>query len=126
MADNSDPANIFFNPANVVGNARVYAQGSRWDIAPIFANDDLWTGGGSAGVCFQRANGSTLAADVSYGQFDYGTSVATTPSGQPLGEYEIVESYIALTLGAGFALGERSELRLGAARQTLGPRLPAR
>jgi hypothetical protein len=46
VADNSDPANIYFNPANVVGSPKVYVQGARWGVAPDLA-DDVWTGGGS-------------------------------------------------------------------------------
>jgi hypothetical protein len=117
VADNSDPANIFLNPANVVGFANVYLQGSRWDIEPFLA-DDLWTGGGSAGISYERAVGAqplTLSADFSYGRFDYGESVATDPTGVPLGTFHSKEEYYALTIGAGFVFSDRWNLRLGGA-----------
>jgi hypothetical protein len=116
VADNSDPANIYFNPANVIGPARVYAQGSHWKLEPILA-DDLWTGGGSAGVSLERDESrvSTLAADLSYGRFDYGTSIATDPAGNPLGEYHSYEQFFSLALGGCVALSDSWDLRIGAA-----------
>jgi hypothetical protein len=125
VADNSDAANIYYNPANVVGPARVYVQGSRWDIAPLIA-DDLWIGGGSAGVSYARrdANPFVWSADISYGRIDYGESVATLPNGQPLGTAHTVENYIAITIGAGIAFGDRSELRVGAAAKRWDPDYP--
>ena len=112
VADNSDPANLYFNPANVVGTACVYAQGSRWDINTF--PEDIWTGGGSAGVRFDSGDDMTLGADLAYGRLDYGESIATTPSGMPLGEVHSFEDYLALTLGAGIRFGDW-ELRLGGA-----------
>jgi hypothetical protein len=125
VADNSDAANIYYNPANVVGRARVYAQGSRWDLAPIFA-DDLWIGGGSVGVSYARrdANSFVWSADVSYGRIDYGESIVTLPNGQPLGTAHTVENYIAITIGAGIAFGDRSELRVGVAAKRWDPDYP--
>jgi hypothetical protein len=112
VADNSDPANLFFNPANVVGPACVYAQGSRWDLN-TFA-DDIWTGGGSAGVRLDSGDRMTLGADLAYGRLDYGETIVTSPSGIPLGEYHSFEDYVALTLGAGIRFDDW-ELRLGGA-----------
>lgn len=117
VADNSDPANIFFNPANVIGFANVYLQGSRWGVAPDIA-DDIWTGGGSAGISYERAGAPqlhTLSADVSYGRLDYGESIVTDPTGMPMGTFHSKEEYYALTIGAGFAFGERWGLRMGGA-----------
>jgi hypothetical protein len=114
-ADNSDPANLYFNPANVVGRARIYVQGSRWGNE---YTDDLWLGGASAGISYHRAAGSRLAilsADFAYGRLDYGESLLTDPSGTPLGTFHSFEDYYALTLGAGFAVGDRWDLRLGGA-----------
>jgi len=124
-ADNSDAANIFFNPANVVGPAHVYVQGSRWGIVPF---DDVWFGAGSAGISYHRVAGSqpmVLSADFTYGRLDYGESIATDPAGNPLGTFHAFEDYFGLTLGAGFAVGDRWDLRLGGAvkrwRAHLGP-----
>jgi hypothetical protein len=116
VADNSDPANIYFNPANVVGAARVYAQGSRWDFIPVLA-PDIWIGGGSAGICQQRADSrlATLSADVSYGRLDYGESTVTDPSGFPLGTFKAYEDYLALTLGAALRVADTWDLRVGIA-----------
>lgn len=110
-----DPGNLYFNPANVVGPARVYVQGSHWDLVPYLA-DDVWVGAASAGVCIEREGGlSSWGADVSYGRLDYGESIATDPGGTPLGTYHSFEEYFALTVGAALQLSERWELRSGLA-----------
>jgi len=118
-ADNSDPANVFFNPANVVGSTHVYVQGSRWGFESVFFDaSDMWTGGGSVGISYARAGGSqpvTLSADLAYGRFDYGESTFWDPTGIPLGTYHSFEDYYALTLGAGFAFDNQWDLRLGGA-----------
>ncbi len=112
VADNSDPANIYFNPANVVGPRSVYANGSRWGLVPDIA-DDVWIGRGSGGVRLRSSDGLALGADVTYGRLDFGESIATDPSGNPLGVFHSFEEYIALTFGAGLNFGDDWELRLG-------------
>ncbi len=122
-ADNSDPANLYFNPANVVGKPRIYAQGSRWDYAPIFGDDiDLWIGSASAGICYPRDESSrftSLCVDLGYGRLDYGESIATDPSGMPLGVFSTFEDYVALTLGAGIRVATDWELRVGTAAKRI-------
>ncbi len=122
-ADNSDPANLYFNPANVVGKSRVYAQGSRWDYAPIFGDDiDLWIGSASAGICYPRDESSrftSLCVDLGYGRLDYGESIVTDPTGMPLGQVHTFEDYLALTLGAGIRVATDWELRAGVAAKRI-------
>jgi hypothetical protein len=113
VADNSDPANLYYNPANAVGTASVYAQASHWDL-PLFS-DDIWIGGGSAGVRLESGDRMRLAADLAYGRLDYGESIATDPAGNPLGEVHTFEEYVTLTLGVGWEFSDEWELRLGTA-----------
>lgn len=112
-----NPGNLYFNPANVLGPARVYIQGSRWGLVPDIA-DDVWIGAASAGVCVERdgdSGFSTWGVDFTYGRLDYGESIATDPFGMPLGMFHSFEQYFALTLGAALRLSERWELRTGIA-----------
>ena len=122
-ADNSDPANLYFNPANVVGKPRIYAQGSRWDYAPIFGDEiDIWIGSASAGICYPRDESSrvtSLCVDLAYGRLDYGKAIATDPSGMPLGEFDAYEDYVVLTLGAGIRVATDWELRAGVAAKRI-------
>ena len=112
-ADNTDPANIFFNPANVVGPQCIYVNGSRWGLVPQLA-DDVWMGRVGAGVRWGGDETLGLGADITYGRLDYGESIITDPFGNPLAEVDSHEDYIALTVGAGLKLGTDWELRIGA------------
>lgn len=102
-ADNTEPGNIYFNPANVVGFARAYLQGTRWDVDLGFV-DDVWFGGLSAGFCHRTDGGKAFGADISYGRLDYGESVVNS-----------AEESATLTLGFGVPFGEGNEFRVGAA-----------
>jgi len=101
-ADNTDPGNIYFNPANVMGFARVYLQGTRWSVETDFT-DDIWIGGLSAGFCHRNEEGISYGGDVSYGRLDYGEGINSA------------EQSGTLTLGVGIPFGQGNELRVGAA-----------
>jgi hypothetical protein len=116
VADNSDPGNVYFNPANVVGPARVYVQGSGWDLELYDLADDLWVCGGSAGVSFEQGTRPlTLAIDISYAKFSYGESIATGPAGNMLGVYASFEQYVSVAAGVGLPLDDGVDLRVGVA-----------
>ncbi len=113
-ADNTEPGNIYFNPANVVGAAHAYLQGTRWNIETGLTHD-VWIGGLSAGFCHRQDGGITHAGDISYGRLDYGESIATDTEGNILQEFNSAEQSATLTLGIGIPFGEGNEMRLGAA-----------
>ncbi len=112
VSDNSDPANIYFNPANVVGPRGAYLNGSRWDF-PLFS-DDIWIGRGSGGLRFGSGDAISFGGDVTYGRLDYGESIATDASGNPLATVHNFEDFIALTIGVGLHFGNNWEARVGA------------
>jgi hypothetical protein len=112
VADNSDPANIFFNPANVVGARHVYLGGSFWEWT-----DHVNQGAGSVGVGW---DGSWDARPLAFGidftlvqENDDTPRVIYLPDGTITGGWN--EHLWSLTLGAGVLLAERWEVRLGAA-----------
>lgn len=128
VADNTDPANVWFNPANVVGPARVYAQGTSWYVAPD-TYEDMYVRGGNGGLSYETgAEGQplSLAMDVSFAKFSYGQSIATDPTGVPLGTFEPWEKSFSVALGAGYLFQNGLDLRLGAAvKQFWAEYLPA-
>ena len=111
VGDNSDPSNIYFNPANVVGTRGAYVNGTRWDF-PFFS-DDIWIGRLSGGARFELGDGISFGADVSYGRLDYGESIATDIAGNPIGEVHAFEDFGALTAGVGLHFGDDWEARFG-------------
>jgi hypothetical protein len=113
-ADASDPANLYFNAANVTAVEGVYGAGSYMLLAPWFSND-IWFGHGSlgGGYAFGTNRPIRVAADVTMARLSYGTVTTTDPMGQPLTEGKAREQYIALTVGASTRFGERSHVALG-------------
>jgi hypothetical protein len=110
-ADNSDPSTIFFNPANVCSASRIYglvAQ-QRFEL-----DNDIWLRSANAGFSASSAPGSPLMVgmNVGYARLDYGNSVLTDTSGNPIDTLDTYEDVASITGGFGFR--ERSfELRLG-------------
>ena len=115
VADNTEPANIFFNPANVVAGEHVYFQGVRWDLAEGVV-DDAWVRGFSAGFSHRLSGGLILAADLTYGRLEFGET-ETIPIGDPpmLGPLLFVPTNetFTVTLGVGSSFGNRNEWRAG-------------
>jgi hypothetical protein len=112
-ADNSDPANVWFNPANVVGPTRAYVDYGFWKLDAFYDHDlqySRWTAGGSFPV-----GDADLGVSATFGEFDYGTSILTDTQGNELGEFETWERYVSLVAGAAVGLGDRVDLRLGMA-----------
>ena len=114
VADNTDPDNLYYNPANAVGRPSIYIEGSRWDLLPEF-NSDVWIGGMRGGARWNSGDRVRWGADFAYSRLDYGESITTDPSGMPIGEVHPIEEYFALTGGVGLAVGNRGELRIGSA-----------
>ncbi|HEU4364427.1 MAG TPA: hypothetical protein VFT13_03075 [Candidatus Krumholzibacteria bacterium] len=114
VADNTDPANIWFNPANVVAPARVYLRGSYWDWSP----SDVTHSTGSAGGSWRGTAGSRPVAfgvDFSTGKFGTHTEIITIFLPEGAGETDPAEYFWALTGGAGVILDDRWDVRVGAA-----------
>lgn len=115
-ADNSDPGNIWFNPANAAGKHGVYLDHGRWETNAFpYGIDNLpitrWSAGGTFGV----GENLDLGVSATYGQLDYGTLAATDPIGNSLGELDTWERYAALTAAVMTRLDDRVELRMGVA-----------
>jgi hypothetical protein len=107
VADNSDPTTVFYNPANVVANPKVYLRGARETFEEDFLSD-LWVGRFSGGVSWQTGGKNPLrfGADVTFGRFDYGTVTVTddVPGATPM-EFSMFEDVLSLALGVGFTSG---------------------
>jgi len=95
-ADNSDPDNIWFNPANAVGKHGVYVDHGRWETNPFFIESlpfTRWSAGGTFGV----GNNFDLGVNATYGQLDYGTYTVTGLDGSTLGQVDTWERYATVT-----------------------------
>jgi hypothetical protein len=117
VADNSDPSTIYFNPANAVGGSRAYGIASKMEWPDDWFADDLWMGRAQAGYAWRGSGDGALSwgADFTLGKFSYGESMATLPDGTPLGTFESWEKVASLAIGVGIPLGDRYEVRVGAA-----------
>lgn len=113
VADNGDPSNIFFNPANVVSAPRVYLRWAHWDWSSV-EKETAVSGGGSwrntiGGRSFE------FGADLTVGLLDltgeYRTIYLPEGNGQSLPS----ENFVALSGGAGTMSGGRWDARLGVA-----------
>jgi hypothetical protein len=117
VSDNSDPSTIFFNPANVCARNRIYGVVSqqRWDSAD-FLPDDFHVRRANAGFSRGSSAGSpwTFGADIGYGRFSYGESIATNTDGTVLDTIDTYEEVGSLGVGVGFRATETLELRFGA------------
>jgi hypothetical protein len=111
-ADNSDPANVWFNPANAVGATGAYATYSFWRV-DIFEDVqfDRWVAGGS----FPIADGVDLGVSATFGELAYGTSIVTDTQGNILAEFEAWERYLSIALAAGARVSDRVDVRAGVA-----------
>jgi hypothetical protein len=113
-ADNSDLANVWFNPANALMSFGVYAEYDTWKTNPI---EDLelpytrWAAGGSFAVSDQ----TDLGIVATFGELDYGTTFATGSQGNTIGSGESWERYLSLAVASSVPLGERAQLRIGVA-----------
>ena len=116
-ADNSDPANVWFNPANAVGATGVYATYSFWKVDPYFGGRDSdvqfdrWAAGGS----FRIADGVDLGVGATLGELDYSSGVVTDPQGNVLGEIDPWERYFSLAIAVESRVSERVDVRAGIA-----------
>jgi hypothetical protein len=116
VADRSDPDNIFVNPASVTAINGAYATTSYRLLNPSF-DTDMWVGHASAGMGREFGGGTPfrVGLNLTLAKLSYGTSIATTPTGNPIGEYESTEDYFAVTAGVATTLGERVEWAAGVA-----------
>ena len=112
VADNSDPANVWFNPANVVSRPRAYLHGERWEWVEAL---EMTTGGG--GGSWGNTIGSrryTFGLDFTAGTLALTDSARTIYlPGRSVNAGN--EYYWAVAAGVGTVLGERWETRLGVA-----------
>lgn len=112
VADNTDPANIWFNPANVVAPARVYLRGSYWDWSGDWAHRTGSVGGSWSGS--QGSRPLAFGVDFSAGKFGAQEIIAVfLPGGT--GETDPAEYFWSFTGGAGVVLDDRWDVRVGAA-----------
>ncbi|HEU4364456.1 MAG TPA: hypothetical protein VFT13_03220, partial [Candidatus Krumholzibacteria bacterium] len=112
-ADNSDPANIWFNPANAVGATGVYAEYAFWDLVPFPTFElplERWALGGS----FRLSNSVDMGVSTTFGELDYGTTYAYDTMGNII-PFESWERYASLALAVATRVDKRVDLRLGAA-----------
>lgn len=123
VADRSDPANIFYNPANVTAVDGVFATTSYELLVPEFDND-IWFGHVNLGVGKTLFGGVDnpsgmkrpyrVAFALTLAHLSYGRRRVFTPSGVT-DEHDIDEGYFAMTTGFATPLGEHAEWAIGAA-----------
>lgn len=100
VADPSDPTSTWFNPAAIAVRPSVFGNISYRGLVPDLAND-VWFGSAAVGGSFVRSGGPfAFAAGLEYARLDYGESMATDPTGRPLGVHNSYETSIGLTAGA--------------------------
>lgn len=118
-ADNSDPGNIHFNPANVVGPDRIYGQGAWWDIdgLPVHAGVLAIT----AGFTHRTGSGFLYGVDLTYGRLSFGESYFTPTDTLPIGPapmlFEPTNETFTVAFGLGHTFGNGNEWRLGFAEK---------
>jgi hypothetical protein len=111
-ADASDPANVFYNPANVLTQNGAYVNGAYRNVPSDFI-DDLWFGAANAGVGYRVADGSDYYAfgcDVGWARFDYGSPILTDSLGAPVAGFHSMENYVSAALGAGVSFAGKYRL----------------
>jgi hypothetical protein len=98
VADPSDPANTWYNPATVAGRPSVFGRMDYRRLVPDLA-DDIWVGSAAVGGGVRLSDGPfALAGDLNYGRLDYGESIMTDRFGKPLGTYNSKETYAGVTV----------------------------
>jgi len=119
-ADRFTPGNAYFNPANVTSVNGLYPTGS-YELVNSRFDSDIWFGHLSFGGGWEPARDSPflLAFDLTVARLSYGSSIATDPQGQPLGEYDSSEDYVALTAGFNTTISEGVDVAFGIAYKRL-------
>jgi hypothetical protein len=117
VADAGDPANVYYNPANVLDRTGMYANGSFRRLPELFGTE-MWFGAIDIGGGYREADESnfySFGGNVTLAQFDYGTSIATDTQGQPIGEFHSKENFFSAAVGAGVSFATKYRLSAGLA-----------
>jgi hypothetical protein len=119
VADNSDPGNIHFNPANVVGSDRIYARGTWWDVHGLPEGATVL--GVTAGFAHRMDNGFLYGVDLTYGRLGFGESEFTPTYTTPIGPspllFEPTNETFTVAFGIGHVFGDGHEWRVGFAEK---------
>lgn len=117
VADNADPSNLYFNPANLATVHGALLTGSFGKLYPNFVSD-WWIGNvGVSGGYQTTLDNSTevgFGGDVRYGRRDLGESIATNTQGLELGSFSSHESYLGISAAGGMVFSERIHVAVGA------------
>jgi hypothetical protein len=85
VADDRDPTNLFYNPANLASVRGVHATWMYEELLPE-ATTDMWfmTGGisGAYQIELQNARKIEFGLDLRYNKLDYGTIIPTNAMGE--------------------------------------------
>lgn len=116
VADYTDAANVYFNPANCAFLDKVYVNGFYGKLVPDLANDVYFLNTGVSGAMLVSSDEDvdvSIGTSVRFGYLSYGDWEATSPSGENLGTASSHETYLSLTLTGGLTIGDRIRGGLG-------------
>jgi len=116
VADYTDAANVYFNPANCSFLDGIYMNGFYGKLVPELASDVYFINTGISGAMSLSDSKNTalsLGASLRFGYLSYGEWEATSPSGENLGTASSHEKYLSFTLASGLTIGDRIRGGLG-------------
>ncbi len=116
-ADFADPANVFYNPANLAEHRGAHVRGAYSKLlSPLYEDMRLKTLGVSGGFQIPLANSNAFSfgADLRHVRINYGAQWATTEMGEVVGVFESIENYTGFSLGGGMLLSGIVHLGFGA------------
>ena len=119
-ADDSDPANSFYNPALLATQSSVYLIGFTGDAFREFIDDIRFKGFSlEGGYQFEVSPDLSvgLGGALGYSKLSFGETVATDVNGMALGTYEPFEQYYRGALAAGITMRNGFSAGLGASLQ---------
>jgi hypothetical protein len=103
VADNATPSTIVINPANVLGESRLYVQGTDLKVDETFFND-LWMRRANAGATFQMGS-ARFGVDLAFSKLHSSLPANFLPYSQTFNE-----DLLVLTAGLGFVSGKNDFL----------------
>ena len=115
-ADYADPANAFFNPANLAEHRGVHLRSAYGKLLPSFYDDvRLMSFGASGGHQSSLDNSRvwSLGVDLRHVRMEYGAHFATDAFGNVRDSFNSVENYTGISIGGGMFFSGIYHLGLG-------------
>jgi hypothetical protein len=116
VADYADPANVFYNPANLAATRGAHLTGAYGNLLPAATTDmSFKTGALSVGYQFeaQNTNRVDISLELRYSKLDYGKIIPTNAMGEVGDPFDSYERFIGVSAAGGLLFSNRIHTGFG-------------